>query len=199
MLKNLFLLALLFSAGTLFAQYPESKPSITVDSLSAVEKSLYLKIMEYRAQQGLAAITLSSSLTYVAQTHAVDLANNHPNVGYCNLHSWSESRNWKRCCYTPDHKNAPCMWNKPRELTSYPGDGYEIAFYTNARFTDPDEYAAVILEGWKKSPGHNAMISNKGLWRKSTWNAIGIGVYKGFACVWFGKEADAPGFRIQIR
>ena len=28
----------------------------------------------------------------------------------CNLHSWFGDYN---CCYTSDHKNPGCMWNKP--------------------------------------------------------------------------------------
>ena len=45
----------------------------------------------------------------------------------CNLHSWSDKGPWSACCYTPDHAQAQCMWDKPSELTNYPGNGYEIS------------------------------------------------------------------------
>ena len=43
-------------------------------------------------------------------------------------------------------KTLPCMWNKPRELTSYIGDGYEIAYWSSEGAT-----AAAALNGWKKA------------------------------------------------
>lgn len=45
------------------------------------------------------------------------------------------------------------------------------------------------LNGWKGSSGHNAVVINQGVWKES-WKAIGIGLYKGFAVVWFGHERD---------
>jgi uncharacterized protein YkwD len=49
--------------------------------------------------------------------------------------------------------------------------------------------ANYALESWKESSGHNAVIINQGIW-KNQWNAIGVGVFKGFAVVWFGNEID---------
>lgn len=60
----------------------------------------------------------------------------------CNLHSWASSSKWytpflslpspslcplyslsfiirSGCCYYSDHRNAACMWNKPREIDGY--------------------------------------------------------------------------------
>lgn len=81
----------------------------------------------YRGEHGLPAIPASSSLCTVGQTHVEDLKTNAPHTqpGGCNLHSWSDAGTWTPCCYTPDHAQAQCMWNKPRELTVYPGNGYE--------------------------------------------------------------------------
>ena len=50
--------------------------------------------------------------------------------------------------------------------------------------------ANYALESWKKSSGHNAVIVNQGIWDDNKWNAIGIGLFKGFAVVWFGNEID---------
>lgn len=96
-------------------------------SLSDEETKLYDLIMEYRKANGLPNISISTSLTNVAQTHVKDLQNNHPENEPCNMHSRSANGKWTPCCYTPDHAQAQCMWNKPRELTSYNGNGFEIA------------------------------------------------------------------------
>lgn len=159
-------------------------------SLSVEEKKLYDRIMEYRQEKNLPPIPLSKSLTIVAQEHVKDLVNNKPDLGDCNAHSWSSKGNWTACCYTSDHREAACMWNKPSELTSYKGYGFEIACGSNdccSNFVMSPEYA---LQSWKGSPGHNAVIINSGSWEEYQWQAIGIGIYKGFAVAWFGKELD---------
>ena len=39
---------------------------------------------------------------------------------------------------------------------------------------------------------HHACMMNIGIWRQP-WNAIGIGIYQGYALVWFGHEEDSTG------
>lgn len=82
------------------------------------------------------------------------------------------------------------MWNKPRELTSYSGDGFEISFYSTVIYGNEAEFAADALAGWKTSYGHNSVIVNLGQWNKTSWKAMGVGVYGNFINVWFGKEED---------
>lgn len=158
-------------------------------NLSNEEKELYNIIMEYRDSKGLSKIPLSKSLTFVAQAHVKDLENNNPHNNSfssgCNGHSWSNKGSWEPCCYTSDHARSECMWSKPSELTSYKGNGYEIAHWTSGVAT-----AEGALSGWKKSSGHNTVIINQGIWSSDPWQAIGIGMYKGFAVVWFGEERD---------
>jgi uncharacterized protein YkwD len=153
-------------------------------ALTAEEQKLYDLIMEYRAFYKLPVIPLSPSLSYVAKVHVRDL-NAHPPKGSCNMHSWSDDGPWTPCCYTSDHARATCMWYKPRELTSYAGYGYEISMYYSLEVT-----AEMALATWKTSTGHNNVIINKGKWHDDTWSAIGIGIYKNYAVVWFGKESD---------
>lgn len=141
-------------------------------------------INNYRASKGLKKIPFSKSLTKVAELHVKDLVENHPNKKPCNLHSWSNKGKWKPCCYTPNHANAKCMWSKPRELTSYKGDGYEISAWSSTNIT-PER----ALSLWKASTGHHNLIVNKGIW-KDEWKAIGAAIYKGHAAVWFGHEND---------
>ncbi|MEA3497042.1 MAG: hypothetical protein U9R42_13530, partial [Bacteroidota bacterium] len=92
--------------------------------------------------------------------------------------------------YTPNHAKASCMWDKPRELTSYQGNGYEIACSSDDPSKNTILTANIALQSWKSSSGHKAVIINQGSWKKVEWKAIGIGLYKGYGVVWFGHEVD---------
>ena len=155
--------------------------------LSGEEKKLYNLIMEYRKSKKLEAIPLSSQLTQVAQVHARDLADNYKfdAKNKCNPHSWSKKGTWTACCYTSDHKQAQCMWSKPKEIAGYDSPGYEIAYYSSLGAT-----AQQGLEGWKVSPSHNPLLINTGMWNKVKWNAIGVGIYGAYGIVWFGELED---------
>jgi uncharacterized protein YkwD len=155
--------------------------------LSKEEDKLYRIITAYRKTKNLKAIPLSAKLSQVAQTHARDLMSNYTfdADNKCNPHSWSSKGPWSACCYTSDHKEAKCMWDKPREIASYPGNGYEIAYFSSAG-ANADE----ALAGWKLSAGHNPLIVNEGMWSKVKWQGIGIGIFGEYGVVWFGEEAD---------
>lgn len=164
--------------------------------LTEEEWNLYGLIMYYRSMNDLPEIPLSRSLTYVAQQHCIDLAENKPDIAgpACNAHSWSDKGKWSACCYTPDHKQAQCMCDKPKELTSYTGLGFEISCGSSeAQFENYVMTARYALDAWKNSAGHNDVILNKNAWTDMKWLAIGVGIYKGFACVWFGSVTDPAG------
>jgi hypothetical protein len=151
----------------------------------ASDGTLFGEINAYRVQKGLQEIPMSKSLTKVAETHVKDLVENQPVKGKCNMHSWSDKGNWTVCCYTDDHAAAACMWSKPRELTTYKGNGYEIAAWYSIDIT-PE----MALKLWKGSTGHNNVILNKDIWKDLEWKAMGAAIYKGYAVVWFGEETD---------
>jgi len=155
--------------------------------LSEEEAKLYEIINEYRKEKKLEPISYSAKLSKVAQEHAMDLANNYdfdPD-NKCNPHSWSKKGNWTSCCYTNDHKQAQCMWDKPKEIAGYNSPGYEIAYYSSAGAN-----AEEGLSGWKKSPAHNPLLINSNMWKKVTWGGIGVGIFKEYAVVWFGELED---------
>jgi hypothetical protein len=77
------------------------------------------------------------------------------------------------------------MWDKPKEIAGYASPGYEIAYYHSRQVSAEDG-----LEGWKKSPGHNPLLVNLGIWEKIEWKAIGIALYENYGVVWFGELAD---------
>jgi uncharacterized protein YkwD len=183
-MKSIVLFLLLYVPGTRVEF--TSAPSGGI-CLSTEEKKLYNMIMDYRKSKKLKPIPFSSKLTQVAQAHVRDLMANfdYDNKNNCNPHSWSSKGSWSSCCYTPDHKSAKCMWDKPREIAGYQGDGFEIAFYSSASAT-----AADGIEGWKSSSGHNPLLVNTGIWAKVEWKGIGLGVYENYAVVWFGELED---------
>jgi uncharacterized protein YkwD len=153
---------------------------------SAEELELIDLVNAYRGENGLPAIPASPSLCIVGHTHTEDLAMNAPHAEPgCNLHSWSDAGPWSACCYTDDHAQAECMWDKPAELTSYPGNGYENAAGGGGELT-PQQ----ALDLWKASPGHNAVILEQGPWADHPWGALGAGMYEGYAVLWFGDETD---------
>ncbi|GKV57375.1 hypothetical protein NCCP2222_33220 [Sporosarcina sp. NCCP-2222] len=166
--------------------------AIDAATLTEKEKELAKLINDYRISLGLKPLPISKSLTTVARTHVVDSNQYAPekNVDVrgvkCNLHSWSSNGKWSDVCYTPDHEYAKRMWDKPRELTSYPGNGYEISVYYSAEMSP-----SVALKAWQGSSGHNNVIIGDGAW--SNLSTMGIGIHGNYAHVWFGKESDPAG------
>jgi len=159
-------------------------PMGLAQDLTSNEQELYDLIMAYRKSKKLSMIPLSPSLTIVAQTHSKDLSVNRPDKGDCNAHSWSKNGKWTSCCYTSDHAKASCMWDKPKELSKYKYPGYEISCVGTGELS-PEE----ALKTWKASKAHNNVIINGDIW-DTKWEAIGIGMYGGYATVWFGHYPE---------
>lgn len=163
-------------------------PASALACITPEEQKLVDAINRYRGSKGLPAITATASLTTVARTHAADLAIKRPANGRCNMHSWSSGGKWTGCCYTSDHKQAACMWKKPRELTVYQGDGFEVSAGSSGGAIS----AETALGLWQKSSGHNQVIINAGMWNRP-WKAFGVGIYGGYAVAWFGNATDPAG------
>ncbi len=168
-----------------------SETNSTKVCLNEEEARLYELINDHREDRGLPAIPYSARLTQVAQAHVRDLEQHYTfaHDNQCNPHSWSENGAWTSCCYTNDHKEAACMWNKPREIAGYEGPGFEIAYYSSA-----GARAKEGLDGWIRSESHYPLIVNSGQWEQIQWKAIGMGIYGKYAVVWFGQEADPSEF-----
>lgn len=149
-------------------------------------------INEYRVAMGLSAIPLSKSLTMVAEAHVQDLQQNDPTGGVCNGHSWSDKGNWTPCCYTADHAQAKCMWDKPKEMTNgvYTSEGFEIAAGSSGYWGMTPEGALTL---WKSSQPHHDVILNRGIWASYEWKAMGAAYSDSWAVVWFGRLADPLG------
>jgi hypothetical protein len=170
------------STSPLVADLLDKGPSRT--ELSKAEQALYLKIMDYRNENGLPPIPLSRALSFVAQLHVRDLESNVV-IAPANYHSWSGNGPWRSVNYTPDNKFSKLMWTKPRELTRYRGNGYEILHMNSEIATHQGAFMA-----WKASAPHNAVLLNEGDWRRMDWGAIGVGIFGRYAAVWLGDGAD---------
>lgn len=166
--------------------------------LSAAEAEFAELVNEYRSDHGRKRLPLSRALTNVAQWHTVDAAYAQDVSGKwgsdpeCNLHSWYGVPGTKfgRCCYTPDHARAPCMWEKPAELSR---GRYAAAGFENAAYGYPSPRAA--LEAFKTSPAHEDVILNRNAWAGLPFEAMGVGVdpvHKTYF-LWFGQEPDPAG------
>lgn len=168
------------------------KPDENTSGLTADEAALVTFINDYRASLNLKPYTVSKSLTEVARAHVQDSNMYTPEKGVdkrgqtCNLHSWSNNGKWTPVCYTSDHYYAVNMWSKPYELTAYKGNGYEIS----AMSTKMSPQAAFEL--WRKSAGHEALMSSNGTWRILT--TMGVAIDGNYAHVWFGSDRDPVGY-----
>ena len=175
-----------------------SEETRVIDALKAMgvsekEAKLYYIINAYRESQGLQKLSFSKSLTIVARTHVLDSntytpENQRDSRGMQgNLHSWSNHGSWTPVVYTSDHQYAANMWSKPRELTSYTGNGYEISSWKSGNITPED-----ALDLWKNSSGHNAVMTTQGNW--SDLKTMGVSIEGKYAHVWFGSAADPAGY-----
>jgi uncharacterized protein YkwD len=168
---------------------PTSEPQPGDTCLSADETRLAQIVNDYRRENGLAAVLpISKSLTQVGQAHVRDLHHYQPHAQPgCNLHSWSAQGHWSPVCYTADHANASGMHRKPREVTdgaySYPG-------YENAYETSGEVNPKTAFDSWTDHTAHNDLILERGEWAGHDWLAMGVGIYEGYAVLWFGAADD---------
>jgi uncharacterized protein YkwD len=179
LITSLFICACLnFSAVSckkVSSQPPPKTPKVPANfCISAEEKALFELINEYRASQGLPTLTLSKSLSYVAKLHVKDMVKMKKLT-----HSWSD------CNYD---KKPDCMWKRPEKYTSYTSNGYEAAYYHSKAAT-----AKEALEAWKKSPAHNSMLVNIGMWKPVEWKAMGVAIEGQYAATWTGEIDDPEG------
>lgn len=187
--KVLVLLFLVFTL-TGFAQVKvkQGGPVPATTCVSQMEMSLHKMINDYRNRYGLPPVTLSRSLCFVAATHVRDLYANNPDKSPCNLYSWSDQGTWKPFCYPRDENKKNSVWDKPKELTPYPGKGYEIIYWENSA-TSIDS----IMSFWKSESYFSDFFLNKGKWAEKKWKAIGIAIFENYASVWLGELVDPEG------
>jgi len=153
--------------------------------LTRDEYRLYSLVNEYRTKQGLSIIPVSKSLSYVAKVHARDLYLNNPDTSFCSLNSWSNKGPWTDCCHSKYTPNPNCILNKPKELTQYPGEGHELVYW-DSEALHPD----TVFRFWSTIGQAREILLNEKKWSFFSWKAMGVGMFKGYACVWLGEALD---------
>lgn len=182
MRKIIFYLSIAISSSGFSQKNTIIRPYIADEvCITNEEYKLYELVMKYRKKYKLPNIPLSKALSHVARVHSEDMEINLKELSHA----------WSTCEYNnSNQKTYYCMWDKPKELTSYNAKGYEIAHGGVGGYVASAESS---LDGWQHSNPHNNVILNKDIWKEDKWNAIGIGIYGGFATIWFGKEEDKDG------
>lgn len=156
------------------------------NGLSQDELILFNMINDIRLQNKLTFIPLSQDLCTVAKTHIDDLIKWKPQDKGCSLHSWSGSGKWTSCCNTKEVFGIQCMKSKPREITGYAGDGYELIYWGEENAT-PEEAASL----WRDVDASLNMILSHDKWSNYQWKAIGVGIKNGYAVLWLGDTISA--------
>lgn len=153
--------------------------------LTQDEMVLYNLINDMRKQNKLSVLPLSGNLCIVARTHIEDLLTWKPQDQGCNLNSWSSNGKWSACCNGKDPSSIKCMNNKPAELTSYNGLGFELVYWEEESATAYEAY-----DSWKQLDASREMILGKGKWQTKSWKAIGVSIKDGYALIWLGDKQD---------
>lgn len=156
--------------------------------LTENEIALANSINQFRQENDLEPVTLSQSLSYVADVHSKDLYFNFDPYGACGLYFWSDEGRWEPCCPAGDEKDLECIYDKPNELTGYRSKGYEAVFYQSSGIT-----SEVAYEHFKRDSSAMNLALETGRYDDKKWNAMGVSVFEGFASIWFGELIDEQG------
>ncbi len=183
--KNIMRGMLLFTAFLFVFSAKSQFSSIEDFCISENDKALFEKINTYRESQGFKALKLSRALCYVANTHVKDLYFNNPDRRGCSMHSWSDKGRWKPMCFRSFDPNYKGMTAKPKELTYYRTDAYEMIYFSNINAS-----AEEILKQWTELETSKAMLHQEGKWKKYNWSSIGVSTFKGYTAVWLGVGND---------
>jgi hypothetical protein len=76
--------------------------------------------------------------------------------------------------------------NKPAELAKYPGEGHELCYWDSETLS-PD----TVMKFWMSIDQAREILLNEKKWSVFTWKAMGIGMYKGYVCLWVGDVQDS--------
>ena len=153
--------------------------------ISLEEKKLFERINTLLGEYDKKPVKLSASLSYVAKLHVADLINNHPDTSVCNLSSWSDQGDWTPCCHNQYVPQQDCMWDKPKELTTYPYRGYELVGFYEDEFTVDS-----VIGLWSQSKQVLDMLLAQGNFSEKKWICMGVGINEHYVSLWFGQRPD---------
>ena len=172
---------ILFLAGAIFETKAQQEVCIVEEELALANQ-----INQFRKQNDLNVLPVSTALSYVADVHVKDLYLHYDPFDNCSLLSWSDNGRWEKCCAQAE--NYTCMYDKPAELTQYKGKGYELVYYQNTQIT-----SGLAFNAWKENATAKTMILQQGKYEDKKWQVIGVALFDGYASVWFGEKPDGEG------
>jgi len=149
------------------------------------EYELVKMINEYRATFSKSQLNLSNSLCFVAHQHNTDLFINKPDTLGCNMHSWSEKGNWTPCCYNSSLEDKACLYDKPMELTDFPGSGFELIFWDSKNANAIDAF-----DFWRSIEYSRSVLLNENEPYEDVWKSIGVSIEGSYAIVWLSTFDD---------
>ncbi len=171
-----------------------AQKSCSGDEPTAEETELLRLVNEYRKSRNLPEVSQSKSLFQIANRHLLDI----------NLNLKKLTHSWNDCNFDLNNsKTWQCMLDAPKKFDpAFTGIGYEnVYFNSKGKFSPSD-----ALEGWKKSPLHNAAILNLDSFKDTKWIAGGVAVDGSYAALWFisngvpvgnaVKSADSKGLGV---
>ena len=150
-----------------------SPKSCSGDEAAKEEIELFRLINEYRRQNNLPEVRESKALYLTANRHLMDINLNLKKL----THSWSD------CDFdSNNNKTWNCIFDAPKKFDpAFTGSGYENVYFNSKGRFSPAE----ALDGWKKSPLHNAAILNLDSFKNNQWIAGGVAIEGQYANVWF--------------
>ena len=149
------------------------------DESAKDETELFRLINDYRKKNNLPEVPESKTMYLIANRHLMDINLNLKKL----THSWSE-------CNFDYNKSQTwnCMFDAPKKFDpGLSGNGYENVYYNSKGKFTPAE----VLEGWKKSPLHNAALLNRDLFKDMSWIAGGVAIDGQYAALWFISAGDS--------
>merc|ERR1712110_925119 len=135
-----------------------------------------------RGSSGLRPLHCDANMRWVAYQHLDDADEGaQQNLAWgdeCNLHSWLVKF---PCCYTSDHANGKCVWNKPLQLSGWDDrTGFEISAWRSDKMS-----ATQAINQWRGSFGHYDVIMGRSGW--DDLKTVGCGYRNNHAHCWFAK------------
>lgn len=201
---TLSFLALCFLTGFTAndARLKQSSASVVAPGMNTVLTAEEAKLVDLinieRNSKNLSDVPATVSLSQTAKWHLRDLILNAPDKGIdergmpCGMQSWSgegsKMGGWEILCYTRDHRYASGMWKKPREITGYAGNGFEVTYWRSSSIT-----AEMAIDAWKRNKAQWSVITQEGVWKKMSWKAMGVAIDGNYASLWFGDQVDGKG------
>eukprot|EP01057_Protomagalhaensia_wolfi_P004987 Protomagalhaensia_wolfi_Nauph_80__4986@NODE_526_length_2377_cov_91_926433_g392_i0_p2_GENE_NODE_526_length_2377_cov_91_926433_g392_i0NODE_526_length_2377_cov_91_926433_g392_i0_p2_ORF_typecomplete_len212_score35_26TOBE/PF03459_17/0_019CAP/PF00188_26/0_055_NODE_526_length_2377_cov_91_926433_g392_i021656 len=153
-------------------------------TVTPLETDTAAALNRLRLAAGVQPVQLNNAMQVVARIHLQAADQLQIESGCAALHSWTDGplqieTKYNICCYP---KVYDCMWDKPQEIFGqWVGFGYELSALLSRPWASGNE----IMQRFRDSPDHNAVLLNTGQWKQHEWTGMGIAIENGLVFIWF--------------